>query len=179
VYARDVDAAIARAVAAGATVTMPAQDMFSRAASAATTGSLARGGIFSERSGGRADAAAGRVRLGLVASGPRAGHPVRWLRSAAAVVDGAKPRCARLEGFSLHANVAVPAHARERLEHLGRYLLRPPLARERLTQSSHGQVVFELPHPRAAGATHLLLDPLDLIEKMSVLIPTTSSNCTT
>jgi len=57
---------------------------------------------------------------GLVASGPRAGHLVRRLRSAAAVVDGAKPRCARLEGFSLHANVGVPAHARARLEHLCR-----------------------------------------------------------
>ncbi len=41
-------------------------------------------------------------------------------------MDGAKPRCAGLEGFSLHANVAVPAHARERLEHLCRYLLRSP-----------------------------------------------------
>jgi hypothetical protein len=46
---------------------------------------------------------------GRVASGPRAGHPVRRLRSAAAMVDGAKPRCARREGFSLHANVGVPA----------------------------------------------------------------------
>jgi len=56
-------------------------------------------------------------------------------------MDGAKPRCARLEGFSLHANLAVSAHARERLEHLCRYLLRPPLALERLTESSHEQVV--------------------------------------
>jgi hypothetical protein len=68
-----------------------------------------------------------------VAAGPRAGHPVRRLRSAAAVVDADKPRCARLAGFSLHANVALPAHAREQLEHLCRYLLRPPMALERLT----------------------------------------------
>ena len=53
-----------------------------------------------------------------VAAGPRAGHPVRRLRSAAAVVDATKPRCARLEGFSRHANVALPAQAREQLEHL-------------------------------------------------------------
>jgi hypothetical protein len=59
----------------------------------------------------------------LLAGGPRAGHPVRRLRSAAAVVDEQKPRCARLEGFSLHANVAVPAQARDALEHLCRYLL--------------------------------------------------------
>ena len=108
---------------------------------------------------------------GRVASGPRAGHPVRRLRSAAAMVDGAKPRCARVEGFSLHANVGVPAHAPARLEYLCRFLLRPPLALERLTESSRGQVVFELPHPRADGATHLLLDPLELIETLTLLIP--------
>ena len=39
----------------------------------------------------------------LVASGPRAGHPVRRLRCAAAVVEESKPRCARLEGFSLRS----------------------------------------------------------------------------
>jgi hypothetical protein len=33
-----------------------------------------------------------------IATGPRAGQPVRRLRTAAAVVDGAKLRCARLEG---------------------------------------------------------------------------------
>jgi hypothetical protein len=107
----------------------------------------------------------------VIATGPRAGQPVRRLRTAAAVVDGAKPRCARREGFSLHANVALPAHAREQLEHLCRYLLRPPLALERLTESSGGQLLYELPHPRRDGSTHLLLDPLELIEKLSVLIP--------
>jgi hypothetical protein len=86
-----------------------------------------------------------------LATGPRAGHPVRRLRTAAAVVDGAKLGCARLEGFSLHANVALPAHAREPLEHLCRYLLRPPLAMERLTESSGGQLLYALPHPRSAG----------------------------
>ena len=38
--------------------------------------------------------------------------------SAAAVVEGPAPRCARRERFSLHANVALPAKAREQLEHL-------------------------------------------------------------
>jgi len=30
--------------------------------------------------------------------------------------------------------------------HLCRYLLRPPLALERLTESSGGQLLYELPH---------------------------------
>ncbi len=55
--------------------------------------------------------------------------------------------------------------------HLCRYLLRPPLALERLTESTHGQLLYELPHPRRDGSTHLLLDPLELIEKLSVLVP--------
>ena len=54
---------------------------------------------------------------------------------------------------------------------LCRYLLRPPLALERLTESSRGQRLFELPHPRADGTTHLLLAPLELIEKIALLIP--------
>lgn len=70
------------------------------------------------------------------------------LRTAAAVVNGAKLRCARHEGFSLHANVALPAHAREQLEHLCCYLLRPPLALERLMESTGGQLLYERPaHP--------------------------------
>ena len=49
--------------------------------------------------------------------------------------------------------------------------MRPPLALERLTESSHGQRLFELAHSRADGTTHLLLDPLELIEKIALLIP--------
>jgi Putative transposase len=52
-----------------------------------------------------------------------------------------KPRCVRREGVSLHANVAVPGHARSGREHLCRYLLRQPLALERLTESSGGQLL--------------------------------------
>ena len=45
-------------------------------------------------------------------------------------------RSARLEGFSLHADVAVRARRRDQLERLVRYLVRPPLAAERLTEST-------------------------------------------
>ncbi|MCI0421766.1 MAG: transposase, partial [Acidobacteria bacterium] len=37
--------------------------------------------------------------------------------------------------------------------------------------SSGGLLLYQLPHPRRDGSTHLLLDPLALIEKLSVLIP--------
>ncbi|MDR7454902.1 MAG: hypothetical protein QN137_10565, partial [Armatimonadota bacterium] len=54
---------------------------------------------------------------GRLALGPRAGQPVRRLRSAADVTPTGR-RSARLEGFSLHADVAVPARRRDQLERL-------------------------------------------------------------
>ncbi len=56
-----------------------------------------------------------------IATGPRAGQ--RVLRLGDRIdVEGAEaitgPRCASVQGFSLHANVCVPAHDRRRLERL-------------------------------------------------------------
>jgi len=51
--------------------------------------------------------------------GPRAGPPVRRLRSAADVTTTGR-RTARLEGFSLHADVAVAARRRDQLERVCR-----------------------------------------------------------
>jgi hypothetical protein len=105
-----------------------------------------------------------------VALGPRAGQPLRRLRSAASAQTTA-PRCARLEGFSLHADVAVRAHRRDQVERLCRYLLRPPLALERLTESSGGQLLYEFRRPWSDGSTALLLDPLELLERLAALVP--------
>jgi Putative transposase len=102
--------------------------------------------------------------------GPRAGQPVRRLRSAAAVTATAR-RSARLEGFSLHADVAVPAHRRDQLERLCRYLLRPPLALERLTESSGGQLLYQFRRPWRDGSTALVLEPLELLKRLAALVP--------
>ena len=107
---------------------------------------------------------------GRVALGPRAGPALRRLRSAASAQTTA-PRCARLEGFSLHADVAVPARRRDRLEHLVRYILRPPLALERLTESTGGQLLYQFRRPWSDGSTALLLDPLELLERLAALVP--------
>ena len=40
------------------------------------------------------------------------------------------PLCAEADGFSLHVAVQVEGHDTERLEHLCRYIARPPLAAE-------------------------------------------------
>jgi Putative transposase len=107
---------------------------------------------------------------GHVALGPRAGQPVRRLRSAATVTATGR-RSARLEGFSLHADVAVAARRRDQLEKVCRYILRPPLAVERLTESTGGQLLYCFRRPWSDGATALLLDPLELLERLAALVP--------
>ena len=107
---------------------------------------------------------------GRVALGPRAGQPVRRLRSAADVTATGR-RSARLEGFSLHADVAVPAPRRDQLERLVRDLVRPPLALDRLTESTGGQLLYHFRRPWSDGSTALLLEPLELLEWLVALVP--------
>lgn len=74
--------------------------------------------------------AAASVR-GVAALGPRAGRPVRrWGddRFAPRTEEAPRPWHARIRGFDLHAAVAVPAGACDRLERLCRYALRPAVA---------------------------------------------------
>jgi hypothetical protein len=80
-------------------------------------------------------------------------------------------RCANLSGFSLHANVGIPARARHQLEMLCRYVARPPIAMERLSKLPDGRVIYQLRHKWHNGATHMIFEPLDLIGKLAALVP--------
>jgi len=82
-----------------------------------------------------------------------------------------KPLCANLAGFSLHAAQSVPAHDRQALERLLRYILRPPFAQNRLSLSPDGQVVYQLRRPWVGGAQELILDPLDFLRRLTALLP--------
>ncbi len=107
--------------------------------------------------------------------GPRAGAEVRRCGASpelAALSPSALGRChARGNGFDLHAGVIVPARDRARLERICRYALRPPVAHERIRLTSAGQVLLELRHRWADGTTHLLFDPLELLERLATLTP--------
>jgi hypothetical protein len=65
----------------------------------------------------------------------------------------------------------VPAGARDRLEALCRYSLRPPVAQDRLALTAAGLVVFRLRHAWSDGTTNLLFDPVELLERLAVLVP--------
>ena len=110
---------------------------------------------------------------GRIALGPRAGARVWRLGDDpdAPWVLSTVPRHAHLAGFDLHANVAVPATDRARLEQLCRYLLRPAVAQDRLRRLDDGRVVLTLKSPWADGTRQLLFEPLTLLEKLAALIP--------
>ena len=109
---------------------------------------------------------------GRIALGRRAGARVLRLgrEPDAPWVTSTGPRQAHLEGFDLYASLPVPADDRARLE-LCRYLLRPPVAQDRLRLSSDGRVLLELKSQWADGTSHLLFEPLELLEKLAALTP--------
>jgi hypothetical protein len=110
---------------------------------------------------------------GLVATGPRRGCRVLRLGSrgedAEAVIIG--KRCADVAGFNVHANVRVGAKDRDGLEHLCRYLARPPIASDRLQELPDGRLALRFKQPCRDGTSHILFTPNELIEKLIPLIP--------
>ena len=116
---------------------------------------------------------------GRIASGPHAGQ--RLLRLGDRIdVDRVEaisgPRCASLQGFSLHADVCVPARDRRRLERLARYCARPPIATDRLSEAPDGRIVYRLRHRWRDGTTHVVFDPLDLVARLAALVPPPRAN---
>ena len=116
--------------------------------------------------------------LGRVATGPRAGRWVMRLGSdpRAPVVITSGPRQAHLHGFDLHANTAVGAGDRTKLERLCRYVLRPPLARDALELTEDGKVLLRLRRPWRDGTRAIRFEPSELLEKLAAMIPRPRAN---
>jgi len=81
------------------------------------------------------------------------------------------PCQARANGFSLDASVVVPAGARERLERVCRYVLRPPIASDRLRLTEDGRVRVLLRHPWRDGTTAVVFDPVEFLGRLAVIVP--------
>jgi hypothetical protein len=82
-----------------------------------------------------------------------------------------QPLCADIDGFSLHAAVRVQAHDRKRLEQLCRYVTRPSLSDERVQLNAAGQVELKLKTPWRDGTTHLVMSPLEFMQRLAALVP--------
>jgi hypothetical protein len=111
-----------------------------------------------------------------IATGPEAGQ--RWRRLGDRVEptdeDGTEeppPRCVREGGMSLHADVAVPARDRKRLERLCRYVARPPIAIDRLEALPDGRLAYRLKTRWRDGTTQVLMERHELLERLAPLIP--------
>jgi hypothetical protein len=110
-----------------------------------------------------------------LAFGERAGQHVRRIGSGFGA-EGEVPRltgphCARVHGFSLHANTAIPAHRRDQLEQLIRYTARGAVSLERLQEDANGELIYTFTHPWSDGTTGIRLAPLELLEKLAALVP--------
>ena len=110
-----------------------------------------------------------------IAGGERAGQPVRRIGAGFGAEGEAPrltgPRCASVNGFSLHAHTAIPAHRRDQLEQLIRYTARGAVSLERLQEDANGDLVYTFTHPWSDGTTGIRLSPLELLEKLAALIP--------
>lgn len=111
---------------------------------------------------------------GRISSGPEAGKRLKAVKFEYEMEgkgEKAGHGCVNLSGFSLHANVCIPAKARRQLENLCRYVARPAVATERLSRFPDGRVLYQLRHRWRDGTTHVIFDSMDLIGKLAALVP--------
>jgi Putative transposase len=107
-----------------------------------------------------------------IAAGPRAGRKVLSLQSAPRRPAPITPQlCANAHGFSLHAGVRCEADQRRELEQLCRYVTRPAIANERLSVNRAGQVVLKLKTPYRNGTTHIVMSPMEFMQRLAALVP--------
>ena len=74
-------------------------------------------------------------------------------------------------GQEPHAGVRCGADQRKALEHLCRYITRPAIANERLKRNCAGQVVLQLKSPYRDGTTHIVMSPLEFLQRLAALVP--------
>jgi hypothetical protein len=106
-----------------------------------------------------------------IATGPREGQKVFTLQTLPAEPDEPRREAAESSGFSLHAGIAAKASQRDKLEHLARYVSRPPVATERLSLTEGGLVRLALKTPYRDGTTHVIFEPEDFIARLVALVP--------
>jgi hypothetical protein len=112
-------------------------------------------------------ASASDAQLLGAAPGRKTDKLVRPLR----VVPSATEPLAEVGGVDVHAKVAVGARDHPRRERSCRYLLRPPLAQDRLTLQPDGRLRLAFEAAWKDGTHAVLLDPLDLIARLCALVP--------
>ena len=108
---------------------------------------------------------------GMIATGDRAGLPVRRVLSDPARGVRTSPLCYVSRGFSLHAARRVEADDREGLEQLCSYVTRPPLAGGSLDKVADDKYLFKLKSSWSDGTSYIILSGHELLEKLAAIVP--------
>ncbi|WP_437539782.1 transposase [Sorangium sp. So ce726] len=99
----------------------------------------------------------------------------QWLRGLSSYCPSAlaydKPLCAALDGFTLHAATRAGAHHAAAREARLRYVLRPPIANERVEPQQDGLVRLSLKRAFADGTVAVDMDPLSLLCRLAASVP--------
>jgi hypothetical protein len=82
-----------------------------------------------------------------------------------------RPLCASLDGFTLHAATRAGALHPGGREALLRYVLRPPIAQERLLPRPDGLVRITLKKAYVDGTVAVDMDPLSLLCRLATSVP--------
>ena len=107
-----------------------------------------------------------------IAFGPRAGQKVLTLQGAMPRDPGLKQNlCADIHGCSRHATVRCDADDRQAPEQLRRCITRPALANEQVQCNAAAQVLLKLKAPWRDGTTHLVMSPLEFMQRLAALVP--------
>ena len=110
----------------------------------------------------------------LTALGHRAGQPL--LR----VIDGPAKESERetrtVAGYNLHVSIPITADNRKGLERQLRYMGRPPLSEDRLSQTADGQLRIRLKTPWSDGTSQIVLTPMEFMERLVSLVPPPRKN---
>jgi putative transposase len=111
-------------------------------------------------------AAADASAWGVVATGPRRGRRIIRIGGAPADVDAfvMGKLCAQVDGFNLQAAMRIGANDREGLERMARYLARPPIATDRLSQFDDGRLELRLKRSWRDGTAAFVFTPHEIIE---------------
>jgi plasmid stabilization system protein ParE len=81
-----------------------------------------------------------------------------------------KPLCASLDGFTLHAATRAGGFDDAGREALLRYVLRPPIAQERVEPQKGGLVRIALKRAYADGTIAVDMDPLSLLCRLATAV---------
>lgn len=111
----------------------------------------------------------GAAAQGVGLFGERAGEPTLRLVRPELGRDG-EP-VAEVMGFNVHAALGLDGRDRKRLERVCRYLGRPPIAQERLTELPDGRLRYEMKKVWRDGTHALVFEPLDLIARLCAMVP--------